>query len=64
LRPRDESVEGCAAAQHEKERMLQYAKYCSNACNRRLIVETIKDKLKELDGARPGQQSQATMRTN
>jgi nicotinate dehydrogenase subunit A len=36
--------------------MLQYAKYCSNACNRRLIVETIKDKLKELDGARRASQ--------
>jgi hypothetical protein len=44
--------------------MLQYARYCSNACNRRLIVESIKDKLEELDGARPGQPSQATTRTN
>jgi hypothetical protein len=42
------AVEQCAAASHEKERLTQFAKFCSSSCNRALIVSTVNAKLEEL----------------
>ena len=40
--------EQCIAAAHEKERLSQFTKYCGNGCDRKVIVATIRAKIKEL----------------
>jgi hypothetical protein len=47
--------EQCIAAVHEKERLSQFAKYCGKGCDRKLIADTVRAKIRQLrppdDGA-------------
>jgi hypothetical protein len=40
--------EQCIAAAHEKERLSQFAKYCTGGCDRKAVVATIRAKIREL----------------
>ena len=52
LQTRRAAVEQCAAAEHERERLAQFVKYCGNGCDRARVLREVSDRVAALRPAK------------